>query len=270
MLLTHSLSRNLSFQFLSCRSRLHTAIEIAAEALRVNHSSAPAASMAMSSKLSRSQPVTLGNILSSLKHKTDIVRALVEQASLLPAESFIWKSHIHYTLALQPSELNETRSIRSSAMSFNKLGGVKASGRAVSVKSSYSSLGQRSLLLPYKPDGSTKSLVASSKDLLNSRHTLSSVATQMAIPTACCLSCNDLSLVYGFEYHGVAPRLVLTPPTESHLVSLITSLGAHVYPTVSGPSGSGKSETTAEVAKVGAYVHVSSTHKQSKALQCTK
>ena len=55
---------------------------------------------------------------------------------------------------------------------------------------------------------------------------------------------------YGFEYHGCSSRLVLTPVTEAGLVSLASALASYDVGAVSGSAGSGKMETTVELAKV--------------------
>eukprot|EP00755_Sulcionema_specki_P025928 Sspe_Gene.15868::Locus_5543_Transcript_1_1_Confidence_1.000_Length_14069::g.15868::m.15868/K10408/DNAH; dynein heavy chain, axonemal len=63
------------------------------------------------------------------------------------------------------------------------------------------------------------------------------------------LRLGDAELPYGNEYYGVKPRLVLTPPTERCLMSMVQALAFHYSPVLIGQSAAGKTETVRDLAR---------------------
>ena len=194
--------------------------------------------------------IMLQNIVTTLKHKTEMVTSLGGNETP-SVDSFYWTNHIHYSIGgvLSPQP-NEKLSARSSMASlYNVTGGT-------SLKSSHSSLDQQSLVTPHKH--SVYSLVASSKSLLTSRHTLSGNQSKKAsplraishMPTNCMVHTGSNVVPYGFEYYGCDWKLVVAPPTEAHLVLLTSAISGYTFPSVSGPQSVGKTESTLEVSKV--------------------
>ena len=71
-----------------------------------------------------------------------------------------------------------------------------------------------------------KPLVGSTKSLLSSRHDLSAKSSLLSFPTSCVLTCGSHTFSYGYEYRGgVRAGIVLTPPAEKCLVSLLLASG---------------------------------------------
>ena len=94
-------------------------------------------------------------------------------------------------------------------------------------------------------------LVASTKSLLSSKHSLTAKSSLLSTPTHCSIQCGPHSFPYGYEYSGSAARkLVLTPATERCLFTLLQSCAQYKAGMMTGTLGSGGPETALELAQV--------------------
>lgn len=247
-------------------SRLHAVLDTTVEVLRSKRD----AESAMKCQIS------LQNIIIILSHKLEVAKSLIEKRALSP-ESFEWRQHILYASgpsSIYGSTQKETSQLNSRlSVDHGRTNQGSYRGSMASIYSSLHSLkagSSNALIANSKLQGSTHSLVASSKSLLSSRNALLAAAmgsdlqdhsgtSSLVIfrepqpPMKCFVHCGDSILSYGFEYYGPKTKLVLTPVSESCILSLMNELARFTVPSLSGAELAGKTETASEVARVSLH-----------------
>ena len=246
-------------------SKLYAILDTMAELLR---SEREAADSAVKYQLSYQ------NIITILSHKLEVAKSLIEKSGLTP-ESFEWRHHILYASDSNSiyNPVQKDRSQQSTNqlnVDYNRMSMVSFRGSITSIYSSHHSLragSSNTLAMNAKLQGSTHSLVASSKSLLSSRNALLAAAAggsdiqksdtsslvlykEPLPPMKCFVHCGESILPYGFEYHGPKAKLVLSPVSESCMLAVMNELARFTVPSLRGAPLSGKTETGIEVARV--------------------
>lgn len=246
-------------------SKLHAVLDTMAELLR---SEREAADSAIKCQLS------FQNIITILSHKLEMAKSLIEKKELTP-ESFQWRHHILYASDSNSiyNSVQKDRSQQSTNqlnVDYNRMSMVSFRGSITSIYSSHHSLragSSNTLVMNAKLQGSTHSLVASSKSLLSSRNALlaataggsdaqKSGTSSLVLyreplpPMKCFVHCGESILPYGFEYYGPKAKLVLSPVSESCMLAVMNELARFTVPSLRGAPLSGKTETGTEVAWV--------------------
>ena len=218
------------------------------------------------------------NIITVLSHKLNIAKSLIEKRALSP-ESFEWRHH-HILYAPDANSIYNTmiqkdrnqQSNNRLSVDYNRMSMASYRGSVTSIYSSHHSLkagSSNNLVMNAKLQGSTHSLVASSKSLLSSRNALlaataaaggsdlqKSGTSSLVLyreplpPMKCFVHCGESIVPYGFEYHSPKAKLVLYPVSESCMLAVTNELARFTVPLLRGAPLSGKTETGIEVARV--------------------
>ncbi len=219
------------------------------------------------------------NIITVLSHKLDMTKSLIDKKGLTP-ESFEWRHHILYSSDANNiyNSFQKDRSQQSNNqlnVDYNRMSMVSFRGSITSIYSSHHSLkagSSNTLVTNPKLQGSTHSLVASSKSLLSSRNALLAAAGGSDVqksgtsslvlyrepqpPKKCFVHCGESIVPYGFEYHGPKAKLVLSPVSESCMLAVMNELATFTVPSLRGAPLSGKTETGVEVARVKININI--------------
>lgn len=213
---------------------------------------------------------TLQHIILILRHKSEMVLALLAEDVCTP-ESFQWRTQLHYS-----TETENLYTLPDQATTARRttLGSDLNSSTHSNLGSKYSTMVSQqhghSAMSRGLQDSSSH--VTLSRSLVSSRHAVlgqissvsfnefnRSTATRSVAgcptPLKCFLHCHQTVVPYGFEFLGSEAHLVLTPQTESALLSLVTAVTGHAYLTISSSSrGLGASTTGKDVAVVSKNV----------------
>lgn len=205
----------------------------------------------------RSTAVLLQHLILCLRRKAEMVSALIAEDVCTP-ESFRWRTQLQYS-----SEMENLYTLPDHPGALHRP--TLGHDQCTSISSSYSNLGAgsrhnmkgRSSPMPLPPPTpgvrvqESGSLVGSSRSLLGSRANLlanASVASAtrsrsiggVPMPLKCFVHCYQSTVPYGFEFLGAGSQLVLTPQTESSLLSLVNAVASHAYPSIGSTAPSAR------------------------------
>ena len=208
---------------------------------------------------------TLQHIILTLRHKSEMVLALLAEDICTP-ESFQWRTQLHYS-----TETENLFTLPDQATTVRRmtLGSDLNSSTHSNLASKYSiTTSQRGQSALSRGLHESSSQVTLSRSLVSSKNAVMGQVSGVSFnefnrstgtrsvagcptPLKCFLHCHQTTLPYGFEFLGSDTHLVLTPHTESALLSLVSAVAGHAYPTISLSSrGFAASSTGKDVAVV--------------------